>query len=73
MKYVDERALEDAVFGHHIAEMLADRPTVDADSRIDPTELEVYACGINAMVYSLETAVKRLGVPTRHLHVEGYG
>ena len=73
MKYVDEQALEDAVFGHHIAKMLDDRPTVEADARLDPTELEVYACGINAMVYSLETAVRRLGVPTRHLHVEGYG
>ena len=73
MKYVDERALEDAIFGHHIDQMLADRPAVPAGARIDPTDLEVYACGINAMVFSLETAVKRLGVPERHLHAEGYG
>ena len=73
MKYVDERALEDAVFGHHIDQMLADRPTVRAGARIDPADLEVYACGINAMVFSLETAVRRLGVPPQHLHAEGYG
>ena len=53
--------------------MLVDRPTFFAGARIDPAELEVYACGINAMVYSLETEVRRLGVPARHLHVEGYG
>ena len=73
VKYVEERALEDATIGTHIAQMLFERPVVSIDARIDPHELEVYACGINAMVYSLETAVRRLGVPTRHVHCEGYG
>jgi ferredoxin-NADP reductase len=73
LKYVDERALEDAVFGRHMATMLANPPITPVDARIDPHELEVYACGINAMVYSLETAVQRLGVPERHIHCEGYG
>ncbi len=73
LKYVDERTLEDAAFGRHMAEMLRADPVVDVDARIDPHELEVYACGINAMVYSLETAVLHLGVPERHLHCEGYG
>jgi ferredoxin-NADP reductase len=73
LKYVDERALEDAAFGRHMAELLAERPATAADARIDPQQLEVYACGINAMVYGLETAVRRLGVPPRHRHCEGYG
>ncbi|MCD2205069.1 ferredoxin--NADP reductase [Halobacterium sp. KA-6] len=73
LKYVEERALDDAVFGRHIAEMLRTQPDVEIEARIDPHELEVYACGINAMVYSLETAVTRLGVPTNHVHCEGYG
>lgn len=73
LKYVEERALEDAVFGRHMAEMLADRPATPLDARIDPHAVEVYACGINAMVYSLQTAVQRLGVSDRHLHCEGYG
>lgn len=73
LKFVDERALEDAVFGRHMAEMLADRPAASFDARIDPHSVEVYACGINAMVYSLETAVQRLGVSERHVHCEGYG
>jgi len=73
LKYVDERHLEDAVFGRHIAELLAAPPAVDIDARIDPGSLEVYACGINAMVYSLETAVRHLGVGEGHVHCEGYG
>ncbi len=73
LKYVDERALERATFGQHIAEMLRDRPVENVDARIVPDELEVYACGINAMVYSLETAARKLGVSTRHIHCEGYG
>lgn len=73
VKYVEERALEDAHVGTHIAQMLFERPIVSVDARIDPHDLEVYACGINAMVYSLETAVHQLGVPTRHVHCEGYG
>ena len=73
MKYVDERALEDAVVGRHIAEMLADRPDVPIDTRIDPHDIEIYACGINAMVFSLEQAASRLGVDPHHIHCEGYG
>lgn len=73
VKYVDERALDDATFGRHVAQLLRERPTVDVTARLDPHEMEVYACGINAMVYSLETAVHRLGVPPRHVHCEGYG
>lgn len=73
MKYVDERALDQAAFGRHLARFLGQRPTVDVDARIDPTEFEVYACGLNGMVFGLETAVKRMGVRDRHIHGEGYG
>lgn len=73
LKYVDERAFDDAAFGRHMAELLADRPVEGVDARIDPHDVEVYACGITAMVYSLETALRRLGVPERHVHCEGYG
>lgn len=73
LKYVDELALDDAAFGRHMATMLANSPTTAVDARIDPHELEVYVCGIIATVYSLETAVKRLGILERHIHCEGYG
>lgn len=73
LKYVDERELDQATFGRHIAAMLRQKPKVKVPARIDPHSVEVYACGINAMVYSLETAARRLGVATTHIHCEGYG
>lgn len=73
LKYVDERALENATFGRHMARFLRQQPPKTITARIDPGALDVYACGINAMVYSLETAVKRLGIDDRHIHCEGYG
>jgi hypothetical protein len=33
----------------------------------------VYACGINATVYSLVRAVGRLGVPDRSIESKGFG
>ena len=68
-----EHVFEATAFGRHTERLLRTAPKVDTDARIDPTSLEVYACGINAMVYSLETAAKRLGVPGQFIHGEGYG
>jgi ferredoxin-NADP reductase len=73
VKYVDEASLGDAAFGRHIARYLGQRPASEIDARIDPHRLEVYACGLNGMVFGLETTVKRIGVPERHIHGEGYG
>lgn len=73
MKYVDEGTLEEAAFGRHLAQYLRQTPAADIDARIDPAALEVYACGLNGMVFGLETVVRRLGVPARHIHGEGYG
>ena len=73
LKYVDEGSLESAAFGRHIARFLRQRPAGDISARINPHELEAYACGLNGMVFGLETALRRLGVPERHIHGEGYG
>jgi CDP-4-dehydro-6-deoxyglucose reductase len=48
-------------------------PRCEIDQRIDPDGVEVYACGINAMVYGLVDAVERLGVPEKHTQFEGFG
>ena len=73
VKYVDERALETAAFGRHLAQYLLQAPSLGIDRRIDPSSFEVYACGLNGMVFGIETAMRRLGVPDRHIHGEGYG
>lgn len=48
-------------------------PNTDVAARLDPGNLEVYACGLNAMVFRLEAAVSAIGVPDRHFSAEGYG
>jgi len=71
LKHVDSAAVT-APVGDGLVEWLAEEPGADGP-RIDPNDVEVYACGINAMVYSLVRAVESLGVPDRHLHSEGFG
>ena len=48
-------------------------PRTDVDARLEPESVEIYACGINAMVYSLVETATGLGVPETHVHSEGYG
>jgi CDP-4-dehydro-6-deoxyglucose reductase len=43
------------------------------DARLDPSQLEVYTCGLNAMVSSLVEAAERLGAPPEHTQLEGFG
>lgn len=46
---------------------------IDVEGRIAPGNVEVYACGVNAMVYDLLDTLERVGVPERCVDVEGYG
>ena len=48
-------------------------PATDVDARIDPRNLEVYACGVSAMVETLLDAVEQVGVPERYASGEGFG
>lgn len=73
LKYVDEGSLDQAAFGRHMARYLRQAPAIETAARIDPHQFEVYACGLNGMVFGLETTVKRLGVRSNHIHGEGYG
>lgn len=52
---------------------LRESPRYDVDARLDPREMEVYACGINPMIYSLLQTVEGLGVPDECVSLEGYG
>lgn len=52
---------------------LDESPARDIEARIDPTNLEVYACGVSAMVHSLLDVVAVAGVPDGHVHAEAYG
>lgn len=48
-------------------------PRTDVDARVDPSSLEVYACGTNAMVEPLVDVADEIGVPGEHVWAEGYG
>ncbi|MFB6146661.1 MAG: FAD-binding oxidoreductase [Halobacteriaceae archaeon] len=48
-------------------------PATDVEARIDPGSLEVYACGVSAMVETLVDVVTAVGVPERRVEAEGYG
>lgn len=41
----------------------AEHPGGDDRPRLDPSDLDVYACGINATVHGLVAAAERIGVP----------
>ncbi|MFB6280668.1 MAG: FAD-binding oxidoreductase [Haloferacaceae archaeon] len=73
VKYVDPDALADVDLPRAFERYRGEPPAVRTDARIDPGSAEVYACGINAMVYALVAAVERLGVPERHTQFEGFG
>lgn len=48
-------------------------PRDSVDARLDPSNMEVYACGLNVMVSGLVEAAERLGVPPEHTQFEGFG
>ena len=72
-KYVADAALADRDLPDEFQPFLDREPRYPIEARLDPSSMEVYACGLNAMVYSLVDAVERLGVPPEHTQFEGFG
>lgn len=73
LKYVDGSALTDAAIRPGDGPARRAPPRNDVGARLRPDEMEVYACGINAMVYGLMETVREVGVPEEHVQLEGYG
>jgi NAD(P)H-flavin reductase len=73
MKYIDEEGVSDTDLDENVAASLTDEPSYDIDARLDPETMEVYACGINAMVFPLVSTVNDLGIPEQRINSEGYG
>ena len=73
LKYMDEDALDGIRLGPEMRRYAGKRPKCDVDARLDPARMDVYACGINAMVNSLVDATTRIGVPERRIESEGFG
>ncbi|GGL22177.1 hypothetical protein GCM10009037_01910 [Halarchaeum grantii] len=72
LKYVED-GVEAPDLSVGLREFLDAEPETDIDARIDPTELEVYACGVSAMVQTLEDVCSCVGVSGGDIRGEGYG
>ncbi|ESP87550.1 FAD-binding oxidoreductase [Candidatus Halobonum tyrrellensis] len=72
VKYLDADAVDDDDLGR-FAQYRQSEPAYDIDARIDPGNLEVYACGVTAMVNGITRTAKRIGVPGEHIDGEGFG
>jgi len=72
LKHTDANTVT-APLGRRLERWLREEPQSGVTVRIDPSDVDVYACGINAMVYSLVTAAERLGVPAERIESEGFG
>jgi ferredoxin-NADP reductase len=72
LEHVDDRAVTGAV-DRRVERWLASEPDSGVDARLDPTNLEVYACGLDAMVHGLVGAAEAVGVPPACIDSEGFG
>ena len=72
-KYLDEEATGDLALPAEFERYRREGPPYPIDARLDPSSMEVYACGLDAMVTSLVDAVDRIGVPDEHVQFEGFG
>lgn len=73
VKHLDDGSVDASALPDEFARYVDESPRYPIDARLDPSRMEVYACGINAMVFGLVDAVERLGVPPEHTQFEGYG
>ncbi|WP_255152035.1 FAD-binding oxidoreductase [Halorarius halobius] len=71
VKYLADDA--DADLSEELAPYREESPNTDIEARIDPESLDVYACGVSAMVEQLVDAVTDVGVPDEFVSAEGYG
>lgn len=73
LKYLDDSDLPESARTPETMPFLTEEPDTGIDAQLTPENMEVYACGINAMVYSLMETVEQVGVPEQHIQLEGYG
>lgn len=72
VKHLDDDVDPGAVDENLVA-ALADDPVHDPGVRIDPRNVDVYACGVTAMVATLEDVATSVGVPDLAVRGEGFG
>lgn len=73
LKYLDDTHLPERARTPETVPFLNEDPDTGINARLTPRNMEVYACGINAMVYSLMETIEQVGVPEQHVQLEGFG
>jgi len=73
LTYLDDDALDGVSLPSELAAYRDAEPALDIDARIDPADVELYACGITAMVGTLVAAARAVGVADEHMEYEGFG
>lgn len=72
LKHLDSTAVT-AGLGETLERRLTRNPRSAVQARIEPTNVDVYACGINAMVHALVRTCERIGIPPERIESEGFG
>lgn len=72
-KYLDADAVDMGSVPRSMRRYVGREPVGDSDRRIDPADLDLYACGISAMVDTLVRTARSVGVPEKHMDYEGFG
>jgi CDP-4-dehydro-6-deoxyglucose reductase len=73
LSYLEDGALSGVELPPGLAAYRDADPAPDVDARIDPGNVELYACGITAMVGVLVDAARAVGVPDEAMQYEGFG
>jgi CDP-4-dehydro-6-deoxyglucose reductase len=73
LAYLEDGALADITLPPGLAAYRDLQPATDIDARIDPENVELYACGITAMVGVLVDAARAVGIPEDAMQYEGFG
>ncbi|WP_323676608.1 FAD-binding oxidoreductase [Halorubellus sp. PRR65] len=73
LEYVAEDAVDASALPTALREYASATPALDVDTRIDPGNVDVYACGVTAMVDQLVAATRAIGVPDDRTRFEGFG
>ncbi|QGA83112.1 FAD-binding oxidoreductase [Halomicrobium sp. LC1Hm] len=71
-KYLDGAAVDRSSVPQSMQRYVEAEP-VGTQARLDPDDLDLYACGINAMVETLVRTARSVGVPEAHMDYEGFG
>lgn len=73
VKYLVDGALSGVELPNTLEPFRGESPVPALDTRIDPADTNVYACGVTAMVQTLVRAARAVGVPDDRMEYEGFG